>query len=441
MPAPATERSRALVETALIVVGLAVLFAAAPHEVAGDDGVRFAHIEGLLHHGDLSGKGDGYSLIGPLFSLPFLALGEVIGSPTTWASHFNVFVVAIALLVLFVVTRGRVDRGFLRKFTLVLLFASLLTEGMRTYGPETITAALVGLGLLAVVGETRPVLGWAAIVVGVANVPASLGALALVVAIRMLTTKRLRPLLALAAAIALVMGEAWLRRGSPFTTGYEGNHGATTVMPYSGRPGFSYPFVLGLASILFSFGRGLIFFTSGLLLWLSARTRRLVPYRRTAILQLAFVAGLVLVYAKWWAWYGGLVWGPRYFIFAAIPASLFLASRLDRAAGAGETTAGRVFVLVLLAVSTWVGLTAALGDLHRLEFCAAQGYELEALCWYTPEYSGLWWPIGHYPLTPRYLVIGVYFVLVFAYLAAPLARAVARDLAPQRLRWAHGWRL
>jgi len=438
---PAPERARALVETALIVFGLVVLFAVAPHEVAGDDSVRFAHIEQLLHHGDLSGKGDGYSLIGPLLSVPFLALGEVVGSPTTWASHFNVFVVAIALVVLFRVTRGRVDRAFLRTFTLVLLFASLLTEGMRTYGPETVTTALVGLGLLAVVSGTRPILGWAAIVVGVANIPASLGALALLVAVRVLTTKRLRPLLALVAAVALVMGEAWLRRGSPFTTGYEGNHGVTTVMPYSGRPGFSYPFVLGLASILFSFGRGLLFFASGLLLWLAARTRRLVPSRRMATLQLAFVAGLVLVYAKWWAWYGGLVWGPRYFIFAAIPASLFLATRLHRASSAGETPAGRVFLLVLLALSAWVGLTAALGDLHRLDFCAANGYELESLCWYTPEYSGLWWPIGHYPLTPRYLLIGAYFALVFAYLAAPLVRAIARDLAPERRRWAHGWRL
>ena len=37
-------------------------------------------------------------------------------------------------------------------------------------------------------------------------------------------------------------------------------------MPYSGRQGFSYPFFLGLISILFSFGKGLIWFSPGLLL-------------------------------------------------------------------------------------------------------------------------------------------------------------------------------
>ena len=110
-------------------------------------------------------------------------------------------------------------------------------------------------------------------------------------------------------------------------------------MPYSGKPGFSYPFLLGVASILFSFGRGLVFFAPGLLLWFGARTRQLAPGRRVVILLLLFVAGLVLVYAKWWAWYGGLTWGPRYFIVAAVPASLFLAIRLRRSAD--DTTAGR----------------------------------------------------------------------------------------------------
>src|SRR5205085_1593251 len=126
----------------------------------------------------------------------------------------------------------------------------------------------------------------------------------------------------------LVLGESWLRRGSPFDTGYGGDHGIQTVLPYSGRPGFSYPFLLGVVSILFSFGRGLMFFTPGLLLWLDARTRdALVRHRRTVVPMLLAVAGLVLVYAKWWAWYGGISWGPRFFVFAAIPASLFVAAR------------------------------------------------------------------------------------------------------------------
>lgn len=438
MPAvPKKARTTAVVETTLILYGLAVLFVVAPHRVEGDDSIRFADVETLIHHGRLTD--DSYSLIGPLLSAPFLLVGEIVGSPNWWAAHFNVLVVAIALLALFPLTRGRVDRAFLRTFTLVLLFASLLTEGMRTYGPETVTAALVALGIVVVAGGRHTWAGWTAIVVGVANTPAAVGGLALVAVARSLQTRRLRPLIAVGAAVLLVIGEAWLRRGSPFTTGYEGNRGLTTVMPYSGKPGFSYPFLLGVASILFSFGRGLVFFVPGLLLWFGARTRELVPGRRVVILLLLFVAGLVLVYAKWWAWYGGLTWGPRYFIVAAVPASLFLAIRLRRSAD--DTTAGRAVTLGLLTVSAWVGLTAALGDLHRLDFCTANGYSLEALCWYTPEYSGLWWPVPHFPGSASDVFLTVWFAGIFAYLAMPLATSIGRDVIALRFRLAHGWRL
>jgi hypothetical protein len=433
---PASARgSKAVLETALIVGGLVFLLIVPTHEIYGDDTVRFAEIELLIHHGRLTA--DSYSLIGPLFSAPFLLLGELVGSPRWWASHFNVFVVSGGLLALFRLTRGRVDPGLLRTFTLVLLFGSLLTEGMRSYGPETLTATLVGLGTLAVATGRHARLGWAGIVVGVANTPAALGGLVLVAVARAFQVKRLRPLLAVAAAALLVMAEAWLRRGSPFTSGLEGNRGVTTIMPYSGRPGFSYPFVLGLASILFSFGRGLLFFTPGLFLALGSRTRRLVPAKHVATLQVAFVVGLAIVYAKWWAWYGGLGWGPRYFIFAAVPASLFLAARLH---AEDDTIGGHAITLLVLTLSCWVGFTAALGDLQRQTFCSAQNYQFEALCWYTPEYSGLWWPVLHHTLTTTKVLVAGYFLLVFAYLAAPLARAIGREIAPRRARWIEGWR-
>jgi hypothetical protein len=439
--APAARLIRASsLETGLIVLGLVLLFAVAPHEVSfGDDTVRFGDIELLLHHGELANSP--YSLVTPLFSAPFLLLGEVLGSPKWWAAHFNAIVVALGLLAAFVLVRDRGSRAFLRTFTLVFLFASLATEGMRTYGPEMLTTVLVALGTLAVATGRHTLLGWSAIVIGVVNIPAAFGGMALIVAVQAFRTRRLRPVLALGAAALLILGEAWLRRGSPFTTGYEGNHGVTTVLPYSGRSGFSYPFVLGVASILFSFGRGLMFFTPGLLLWLGARTRRLVPAKRTVILQLAFVVGLVLVYAKWWAWYGGLVWGPRYFIFAAVPASVFLATRLRSAVAEGEGIGARAIVLGLLVLSSWVGLAAALGDLHRLDFCGSQGYQLEAYCWYTPEYSAPWWLVGHYPGSATGVVLGVSFFAVFAYLAAPVAVGIVRELVPHRRRWAHGWRL
>jgi hypothetical protein len=428
--------SRATFETALLGVGFLVLLFVLPHAIAGDDNTRFADIEQLIHHGHLTNSR--YSLVEPLISAPFLLLGEVVASPEWWASHFNVFIVAIGLLAGFQVTRNRVEVGLIRKFALLLLFASFLTDRLRGYDTEIVTATLVVLGTLAVAYGRHPRLGWAAIVIGVVNTPAALGGLALVAGAQSARTKRLRPLLAVAVALLLVMVEAWLRRGSPFTTGYAGDHGAVTIMPYSGRPGFSYPFILGIASILFSFGRGLVFFAPGLLLWLGQRTRRLVPSRPAVTLQLFFLAGLVLVYAKWWAWYGGLAWGPRFFVFAAVPASLFLAARLHAAT---DTTGGYAISLGVLALSAWVGLTGALENSWRMGFCAQQGFQVESLCWYTPDLSGLWWPVIHHPpLDARTVSLTAYCFVVFAYLATPLARGIVRGVAPLRAKWAHGWR-
>ena len=108
--------------------------------------------------------------------------------------------------------------------------------------------------------------------------------------------------------------------GAPLTTAYEGDHSFRTVLPYSGEPGFSYPLLLGLLSIVFSLCRGLVFFMPALLLWLSDRTPALLKEHAYAVgLMLLVVCGLVLVYARWWAWYGGISCGPRFFVFARFP--------------------------------------------------------------------------------------------------------------------------
>jgi hypothetical protein len=236
------------------------------------------------------------------------------------------------------------------------------------------------------------------------------------------------------------MGEAWVRRGGPLTSGYAGDHGFRTLLPYSGSPGFSYPLVLGVLSILFSFGRGLAFFAPGLLLWLGNGTRRLArPYRRTIVLMLLVVAGLVIVYAKWWAWYGGVSWGPRFFVFAALPASLLIALRQ---AHAGRSATADAVTLVVLGASAWVAISGVLVGPAVPSVCTRDRFSLEALCWYVPEFSGLFRPVSEIGHTwPAALVAG-YCVVVATYLAAPLVPAPARA-ALARLTGAFrgGWRL
>ena len=434
-------RVAGLIESALIAGGFGVLFALLPHSLDSvDDGrSRFDDIEQLLNHGHLTSSH--FSLVMPLASTPFLLLGKVIASPEWWAARFNVIVVALGTVVAFRLVRGRGQGELVRRTVLVLAFASFLTSGLRGYGAEVFSATLIALGIVAL-ATGRRVGGWSAIVVAVANTPPALAGLVLVSLAELVRTRRVRTLLPVAAAALLIMAEDWARRGGPFDTGYAGDHGVVNLLPYSGRPGFSYPLVFGVVSILFSFGRGLIFFMPGLLLWFGARTRKLAAdCRSTVVLLLLFVAGLVLVYAKWWAWYGGLVWGPRFFTFAAVPASLLIAVRL-RHAGASLVADG--VTLAVLAWSAWVAVSGAIADLvSYANFCSQNGYSVEPYCWYSPEYSPLGHPLVAFPtLTTSTAIVVAYCVLVFFYLAArPLLNVVRALGLPFRFAWAADWRL
>jgi len=432
-------RAAPLVDQVLIGVGFAVLFFLLPHALVGDDFTRFADIETLIHHGQLSNSQ--FSLVMPLASAPFLLLGELIRSPDWWAARFNVIVVAAGVLAAFRLLRGRMDAGLLAKLVLLLLFMSFLTNRLRDYNAEVFTATAVALGIVLLVTGRRGFIGWTAIVIGVVNAPATLVGLLLITGSEAVRRRRLRCLTPVVVAAALIMFEAWARRGGPLVTGYEGNHGFKTILPYSGKAGFSYPFLLGVLSILFSFGRGLLFFTPGIALWPSSRTRRLAqPYRPATVLMLLFLCGQVLVYAKWWAWYGGLSWGPRFFVFAAIPSSLLIALRLHAAANSRRADP---LVLLLLSLSAWVGISGAIGDPTTLGFCANDQYALESMCWYTPEFSSLWHPLVQFPtLTTSVTIVVIYSTIVFAYLAAPAVAGLGRALIARRpsAEWAKSWR-
>jgi hypothetical protein len=288
-------------------------------------------------------------------------------------------------------------------------------------------------------------------VLGVANIPPALVGLAAVTLVRLFQRKRLREIVPLLAAGALVVSEAWVRRGSPLNLGYDDNHGVQTVMPYSGLPGFSYPLFFGLLAILLSFGKGLLFYTPGM--FLPVR-RALAALRETAagqayalyLLWMAFVAGLILIYARWWAWYGGWFWGPRFFLFASLPAALVLALRLH---ARDISLAGNLLTLGALVLSFWVGIDGAIFDQNTLSaVCWANNYSQEFLCHFTPEFSALWRPFVVYePLNVADALYIAYSVVVFIYLVVPLLRRIAEqgcELA-RTLRRSHldlaGWQL
>jgi hypothetical protein len=410
-----------LFEGGLIVAGFLIVFLVVGHQVIGDGIYRFRDIQNLLYDGHLTYSH--FSLVMPLASVPFLLLGHVVESQEWWAARFNVIVVAAGALAAWRLLRGRGDPVLLRRTLLMLLAASLLSNQLRDYNAEVFSATLITLGILCIATDQHTLLGWAGIVIAVVNTPALIVGVAALVAVEIIRTRQLRSAGAIVAAVALALLENRIRHAGPITS--TSDHGYPTLLPYSGRPGFSYPFVLGLVSILFSFGRGLLFFTPGLFLWLDDTTRRAAGACRRPIVLLVFVvAGLVAVYAKWWAWYGGLAWGPRYFTLAAVPAALIVVLRV-RAAG---QSAGRdALALVVLALSAWVGFAGLVSSLDPPAVCSANHYALESFCWDVPEFSSLWLPVVHPPpLTAATVTISAWCIIVFAYFAAPLVVALAR---------------
>ncbi len=254
------------------------------------------------------------------------------------------------------------------------------------YG-ELFSTMTVGTGLLLVTARGSW-LGWILVVLGVANTPATAGGLLLVALWRYWSVRRFDGFIATAAAAAMILGENTVVRGSPFDAGYFFDRGAVTVMPYSGIPGFSYPLLFGAFSMLFSFGKGLLFFAPGLLLVARARRDRpqLAPFLD---LSIAFLVGLVLVYSRYWSWYGGWKWGPRFLLFASYPSSLALAVALETRASLSATLAA----ILIAGWTIWVGVSGTVFDLKGLETCIANGYALEHLCWYVPDFSPLLRPL------------------------------------------------
>jgi hypothetical protein len=154
-------------------------------------------------------------------------------------------------------------------------------------------------------------------------------------------------------------------------------------------------------------------------------------------LWVAVVAGLVLVYARWWAWYGGAVWGPRFFLFACLPAALVLARRTARPER--YSTGANLLALAAVALSCWVGANGIVFQGHGSARYWGSDFELECLTWYAPECSVLWLPFvaGQKPLGWEGRTRLAAFALGSAYLAWPVARVLA---IRARVACAGAWR-
>jgi hypothetical protein len=255
----------------------------------------------------------------------------------------------------------------------------------------------------------------------VANTPALGVGLLLSCIVGAIQSRNWRWLVPLITTVGTIFLENWIRRGNVFAMGYAGDAGARTILPYSGLPGFSYPIIFGILSILFSFGKGLIFYSSTLFLQPHHTNNE---QRRLYRLMLAFLIGMTFVYSQWWSWYGGFSWGPRFFAFVGFPASLCTLSLLanfDR-----FSLKKRLAIILTVLLSVWVGVNGVTFRNDGLGTCIDNSYQLEFLCWYAPEFSPLWHPfVIKSQILPEYLpifVFGASFAILL--LASPVYQLV-----------------
>ncbi|MGN6094598.1 MAG: hypothetical protein ACTHOL_19785 [Luteibacter jiangsuensis] len=374
-------------EWALICAGFVVLAITLHPTVDGDGAVRFQTLQALLGSGGGFSK---FSFVQPILTLPLAWLGRFAEADIVeFVAWFNFAVFAVFGVFIYRELATRYAPAVGRAWWLLMLSASMFPHHLQNYYSEVLTSLCVFQAALLM--DRRPVISTVLFALGCVNTPALLPSLVGFAIIFFLMYRRVAPLAAVAVAVALILLEMWFKHvglGQGYFSADE--HGNVTVLPYSGKPGFSYPLLLGLMAITLSFGKGLVFFMPALLLGFSRDVRRALGLDRKSVF-VAFIALAlpVVTYAKWWAWYGGSFWGPRFFLFMSAPASLLLAIGLRSTRF--EPVRFALTLLVLL-LSAWVSLEGYLFGQGEMDVCWADNYAQEHLCWYVPEFSALWRP-------------------------------------------------
>ncbi len=418
----------AVIEWRQIVLGWALLYLL-PHSIVGDDNPRFQSLSLLLETGRI--QSPRYSLIGPVLATPFYWLGKAFGSPVGGVLVYDPALFALMLAALYFLLRPHWPGAGPRRFLLLLAAGSMFPRHLLHFGAEAFTATFAAVGLALVAVAAKPLAqwgGWGVAILGAVNTPATMGALGVATLERVWEKRRLRWLVVPVLALSVYVLDTYVRTGAVLQTGYANDHGMRTMLPYSGLPEWSYPIPFGLLSLLLSFGKGLVFFAGGLCLLPWLRELRL-PAALGPLLRLwlAFLLGLLLTYSHWWSWYGGFGAGPRFMLFAALPASLLLAQLTLKPP---ETWIGEVSAIVLVGLGCWVSIATTVFENGGADVCTSNGYQLESLCWYTPEFSVLWNPFVESThawdgLDAGRWMIVVYGAIVFAFLSAATARSLA----------------
>ncbi len=259
---------------------------------------------------------------------------------------------------------------------------------------------------------------------------------------------RLRIVLGFGAPLAVVLVALGLynaaRFGSPFSSGYH----------FGAGEGFSNPILFGLYGLFVSPFRGLFPYSPLLLLalpgWAMLARRSQPP--AFPLLVLALVALQGLLFAAWWSWHGGIVWGPRFLLPAVPPLALCLAPVIEAALRRRWLMA---VVIALAALSFAVQMLGALysyypyiGQLyaeHSVQTLDSVDNQFAPEVYTDPALSAI---VGHArralagePLEPAWIAHGVDWLHLLAALAVIGVGLVGLLPLSTKWRWVWGVRL
>lgn len=412
------------------VLAVAVLLCWVPTHPAIDDWRRQRALEAFVHGNGTVMK---YSVIMPLVALVPYWLARGLGVGSLVYDHFNVLVwVPWSLLVGARLERLRTSRFAVGVVTLTT--ASMFAPFVTVFNAEAFSLMFVSAGLLVALdagGDRRAArgIGVVLVAIGAANIPVQILAIAVAGCYLWWRHRQVWLLGAAAIAVAVQVGDVLWTTGSFGLTKYPQEWWESPLLPWGRVVEFGYPFLFGVVGILVSLGRGIVWFQPGLFVRTpDAPVDHVRTWRR---LMTVMVVAMIPVYAKWWAWYGGFTFGPRFFLIGAVPAAVAMCDGLVFARRLGHWA-------VAAALTLWSGWVAIVGVLYfatpRADYlCRLDDFRYEPMCWWVGEYSPLLAPTwDRSALTPA----GVVFALV----AGSAVVAVVALLTPAARRHdLRGW--
>lgn len=369
---------RAVPAIGVVAAAFVLSFALAPRSLWGHDpGISYQVAHSMVHEGSFRVYDDPLNINKPYASYGigmslFMTVAELVGphvnaSPGGLDTLINPALLALIALVMWLTLRrmGASPAQASATSLIVALTSPLLPYATSSFS-EIGTALGVALGVWGlIIARDRALLGGviAGLGAGLAGLMRtdSFLLIAPVVAVgaALAARHRWRAIAGIAAGAAPAVGfTAWYnayRFGSPLTTQYAG-------LPLSDS--FPYPFLNGLYGLVASPGRGLLLYAPVTLLvavawrWAWRRSPLL------AVVSLVLIVDRLFFYASWWAWHGGVGWGPR-FLVPALPALapfvLEVVRRLPRPRTIARTI-GVAGVAVLLGVSFGIQIVGSVTD-------------------------------------------------------------------------------